>query len=81
MTQEQAVIALRDAAENGGDHIIDTDRERIVGQVKGSVKLSGSGRITFTVYPVPRSPSIRRYERTIVGAKVLRVEKVKRAQP
>lgn len=79
MTQAQAVIALRDAAEAGGDYIIDTDRDRHIGAISGNVRLNKMDRISFTILPVKVTG--RRYPRQIVGARVLSVRKDKLPMP
>lgn len=77
MTQEQATIALRDAAESGGDYVIDTDKDRLYGQVQTPVQLRASG-ITFTLAALPVPPVVRRHRRIVTGARVLRVERFRR---
>lgn len=73
MTQEQAVIALRDAADKGGEWVIDTDTERIVGILKRDTRVTLTSRgINFRICVKPRTV---RYERQIVHARVLAVTK------
>lgn len=75
MNQAQATIALRDAAEAGGDYIIDTDKARLVGIVTGTVRLDQRERISFVL--LPYTVSGRRYPRQIVSARVLTLRPVR----
>lgn len=75
MTQEQAVIALRDAAEDGGTYQIDTDKSRHVGVVSRTQvpRLTSRGTLWFRLHPRDE----KGYTKSIRDERVLAVKKVR----